>query len=26
VPAAGFRRIATGRYFAAYLRCPPGRA
>jgi hypothetical protein len=26
VPAAGFRRIATDRYFAAYLRCPPGRA
>jgi hypothetical protein len=26
VPAPGFRRIATERYFAAYLRCPPGRA
>jgi hypothetical protein len=26
VPAAGFQRIATDKYFAAYLRCPPGRA
>ena len=26
VPAPGFNRIATDRYFAAYLRCPPGRA
>ena len=26
VPAPGFTRIATARYFAAYLRCPPGRA
>jgi hypothetical protein len=25
VPAPGFNRIATDRYFAAYLRCPPGR-
>jgi hypothetical protein len=24
VPSPGFRRIATDRYFAAYLRCPPG--
>jgi hypothetical protein len=26
VPDPRFRRIATERYFAAYLRCPPGRA
>jgi hypothetical protein len=26
VPAPGFQRIAVDRYFAAYLRCPPGRA
>ncbi len=26
VPAPGFRRIATEKYFAAYVRCPPGRA
>jgi hypothetical protein len=26
VPAQGFRRVATERYFAAYLRCPPGTA
>jgi hypothetical protein len=26
VPSPGFRRIATDRYFATYLRCPPGRA
>ena len=25
VPSPGFTRIATDRYFAAYLRCPPGR-
>jgi hypothetical protein len=25
VPAPGFRRVATDRYFAAYVRCPPGR-
>jgi hypothetical protein len=25
VPAAGFTRVATDRYFAAYVRCPPGR-
>jgi hypothetical protein len=24
-PAAGFKRIAVERYFAAYVRCPPGR-
>jgi hypothetical protein len=24
VPARGFRRIAVDRYFAAYVRCPPG--
>jgi hypothetical protein len=24
VPGRGFRRIAVGRYFTAYLRCPPG--
>lgn len=24
-PARGFRRIAVERYFAAYVRCPPGR-
>ena len=24
VPAPGFQRIATDKYFAAYLRCPPG--
>jgi hypothetical protein len=23
VPSAGFHRVATDRYFAAYLRCPP---
>jgi hypothetical protein len=26
VPVRGFERIATEKYFAAYLRCPPGRA
>jgi hypothetical protein len=26
VPAPGFTRAATERYFAAYVRCPPGRA
>jgi hypothetical protein len=26
VPSRGFRRIATDKYFAAYVRCPPGRA
>jgi len=26
VPGPGFQRIATDKYFAAYLRCPPGRA
>jgi hypothetical protein len=26
VPAAGFQRIATDKYFAAYLRCPPAGA
>jgi hypothetical protein len=26
VPGPGFSRIATDKYFAAYLRCPPGRA
>ena len=26
VPAAGFSRIATEKYFAAYVRCPPGSA
>jgi hypothetical protein len=26
VPAPGFRRIATDRYFAAYLKCAPGRS
>ncbi len=26
VPARGFRRIATDKYFAAYVRCPSGRA
>ena len=26
VPAPGFKRIATDRYFAAYVRCPPGRS
>ena len=26
VPAAGFRRVATEKYFAAYVRCPSGRA
>lgn len=26
VPAPGFNRIATDHYFAAYLRCPPGRS
>jgi hypothetical protein len=26
VPGPGFTRVATERYFAAYLRCPPGRA
>ena len=26
VPARGFRRVATDKYFAAYVRCPPGRA
>jgi hypothetical protein len=26
VPAPGFQRIATDKYFAAYLRCPPKRA
>ena len=26
VPAGGFQRVATDKYFAAYVRCPPGRA
>jgi hypothetical protein len=26
VPAPGFKRLATDRYFAAYLKCPPGRS
>jgi hypothetical protein len=26
VPGRGFRRIAVDRYFAAYVRCPPGTA
>jgi hypothetical protein len=26
VPAPGFTRVATDKYFAAYVRCPPGRA
>jgi hypothetical protein len=26
VPSRGFRRVATDKYFAAYVRCPPGRA
>jgi len=26
VPGQGFRRIATDKYFAAYVRCPSGRA
>jgi hypothetical protein len=26
VPGRGFRRIAVGRYFSAYVRCPPGTA
>ncbi len=26
VPGPGFTRVATDRYFAAYVRCPPGRA
>ena len=23
-PPAGFQRVAVGRYYAAYVRCPPG--
>jgi hypothetical protein len=26
VPSPGFQRVATDRYFAAYLRCPPARS
>ena len=26
VPGSGFERIATDRYFSAYMRCPPAHA